>query len=457
MNKKKLTFKNYLMIASLIFGMFFGAGNLIFPVHLGQLAGSHWLTAAIGFIISGILIPLAALLALATTHADGIYDLAKPLGSGVALAFLILVHATLGPLFATPRTATVPFAMFSSHFSKSTQPIALLIYSAVFFGLVYYFSLSEGKITERIGKILNPAFLILLFVMFMFAFISPMGSTATTHAASGYINGASSFTNGFLEGYNTLDALAALAFGITVVSAIHSFGLKNSKDTSTALAKTGALGFAGIAVIYFILIFIGATSLHYFKLSANGGIAFAQIANHYLGIIGEALLATLATITCISTAIGLVVAFSQDFHKRFPKISYRTFLTFNCGISFIIANFGLDTIISWSTPVLMFLYPIAIVLIFCGITSRIFKNDTVVYKFTVFFAIIPAIFDGINAAPSIITSTTFAKAMISFAGHYFPMFSLGLGWLSFGVAGYLIGLIAHFIKKYTVSSLEIAE
>lgn len=165
---------------------------------------------------------------------------------------------------------------------------------------------------------------------------------------------------------------------------------------------------------------MGAGSLHYFKLSENGGIAFAQIAHHYLGTFGEALLATLATITYMSTAIGLVVAFAQDFHKRFPKISYRTFLTFNCLLSFAIANFGLTTIIAWSTPVLMFLYPLAIALIFCGLTSKFFNNDPAVYKFAVYFTIIPAIFDGLNAAPSIISNTAFAKAALAFAGRYLP-------------------------------------
>lgn len=165
---------------------------------------------------------------------------------------------------------------------------------------------------------------------------------------------------------------------------------------------------------------MGAGSLHYFKLSENGGIAFAQIAHHYLDTFGEALLATLATITCMFTAIGLVVAFAQDFHKRFPKISYRTFLTFNCLLSFAIANFGLTTIIAWSTPVLMFLYPLAIALIFCGLTSKFFNNDPAVYKFAVYFTIIPAIFDGLNAAPSIISNTAFAKAALAFAGRYLP-------------------------------------
>ncbi|WP_201336195.1 branched-chain amino acid transport system II carrier protein, partial [Lactobacillus nasalidis] len=405
----------------------------------------NWLPAAIGFIVSGTLIPLASLLALAVTRADGIYGLARPLGKKFALVFLILVHLTLGPLFATPRTATVPFSMFSSHFSAGMQPWALLIYSAIFFGIVYYCSLSEGKITDRVGKILNPSFLILLFIIFLIALFNPMGSTSTTAATSDYLNAA--FINGFLQGYNTLDALAALAFGITVVSAIKNFKLAEGRETSLALAKTGAIGFAGIAIIYLVLVALGASSLHYFKLSENGGIAFAQIANHYLGSFGEALLATLATITCMSTAIGLVVAFAQDFHKRFPKISYRTFLTFNCLLSFAIANVGLTTIISWSTPVLMFLYPLSIALIFCGLTSKLFGNDPAVYKFTVYFTIIPALFDGLNAAPSVISGTPLAKAALAFAGHYLPFFSLGLGWLTFGIAGYLLGLGMHLYKS----------
>lgn len=453
---KKLTSKQYLIIASLIFGMFFGAGNLIFPVHLGQMAGKNWLSAAIGFIISGTLIPLAALLALAVTRADGIFGLARPLGKKFALTFLILVHLTLGPLFATPRTATVPFSMFSDHFSKGMQPWALLIYSAVFFGIVYYCSLSEGKITDRVGKILNPSFLALLFIIFLIAAIKPMGAISSTQASADYF--AAPLTNGFLQGYNTLDALAALAFGITVVTAIKGFKIKEGKETSLALAKTGAIGFAGIAIIYLILVALGAGSLHYFKLSENGGIAFAQIAHHYLGTFGEALLATLATITCMSTAIGLVVAFAQDFHKRFPKISYRTFLTFNCLLSFAIANFGLTTIIAWSTPVLMFLYPLAIALIFCGLTSKFFNNDPAVYKFAVYFTIIPALFDGLNAAPSVISNTAFAKAALAFAGHYLPFFSLGMGWLTFGIAGYLLGLGIHLYKsKASSRAVELAD
>ncbi|KRL89822.1 hypothetical protein FC46_GL000554 [Lactobacillus kalixensis DSM 16043] len=425
--------------------MLFGAGNLIFPVHLGQLAGKNWLLASSGFLISGVLIPLMSLLAISITRSNGIYDLAKPIGKRYALIFLILIHATLGPLFATPRTATVPFTIgFANHIPSHLQGIGLLIFSAVFFGIVYFLSATEAKITNLIGKILNPVFLIMLFVIFLLAFINPIGSSNTAVTAA-YVH--NSFTNGFLEGYNTMDCLAALAFGITVITAIKGLGIKKSKEVSIATAKSGFIGILGVALIYICLIWLGATSLNSFKLSSNGGTALAQIAHYYLGTIGDALLATLTTVTCLTTAMGLVVAFAQDFHREFPKISYKKFLAFNCFLSFIIANLGLDQIIAWSTPVLMLLYPLAISLVILGILSPLFKNDPIVYKVTTALTLIPALFDMINSTPDMLKNTQFMQAIVSFAEKYIPLFNLGFGWLMFSILGLVIGLIIHFVRS----------
>lgn len=445
MENTKITTRKSLIIASLIFGMLFGAGNLIFPIHLGQLAGSHWLTASSGFLISGVLIPLMALLAISITRSNGIYDLARPNGHYYALIFLILIHATLGPLFATPRTATVPYEIgIASHLSAGANSLGLLIYSAIFFLLVYYFSAREAKITTLIGKILNPLFLLMLFTIFLLAFISPLGKTGNITPTAAYAQNA--FTNGFLEGYNTMDGLAALAFGITVISSIKALGIKRQRDVSLATAKSGLIGIAGVAIIYLALIWLGATSLHHFKIAENGGTTLAQIAHYYLGTAGDAILATLATITCLTTAMGLVVAFSQDFHRRFPRISYKTFLKFNCGLSFLFANLGLNQIITWSTPFLMFLYPLAITLIILGITSPLFGNDAIVYKITTAFTLIPAFFDMANALPAPLSGLSFTKAMLAFANQYFPFFKIGFGWLSFGIIGMILGLITHYVK-----------
>ncbi|GFZ26318.1 branched-chain amino acid transport system II carrier protein [Lactobacillus corticis] len=444
--KKHLGLKNYLLLASLIFGMLFGAGNLIFPVHLGQLAGHNWLLAAGGFLLSGVLLPLCAIIAIAITGSNGIYELALPTGSKFALIFLILAHATLGPLFATPRTATVSYTIgIANYLPKSSQGTGLLVYSAIFFILVYFFSQSDGKITTIIGKVLNPIFLFMLFVIFFLAALNPMGTSSTISAMAGY--GKQAFTNGFLQGYNTMDGLASLAFGITVITAIRALGINKRKDVSLTAAKSGAIGILGIGLIYLALVYLGAVSRHQFALADNGGITLAQIAHYYLGSAGDALLAALTAITCLTTAMGLIVAFAQDLHQRFPCISYQQFLLGNCVLSFLVANVGLDEIISWSTPVLMFLYPLAIMLIILGITSPLFQNDPLVYRITLALTLLPAIFDMVNNLPAILRSQAWAQEMIKFASQYLPFFDLGFGWLSLGLGGFIAALLIHMWKN----------
>ena len=437
MNKSN-SFRKTIIIASLIFGMLFGAGNLIFPVHLGQLAGKNWLSASSGFLISSSLLPLMALIAISITRSHGIFELAKPISKKYALVFLILIHATLGPLFATPRTATVPYTIgIAPLLPNNMNKIGLLIFSAIFFGIVFFLSATEAKVTDLIGKILNPIFLLLLFLIFFLAFLNPMGAAKDAPLTAAYTNNA--FTN---------------AFGITVITAIRNLGFKNEKEVAITTIKSGLFGILGIAIIYIGLIWLGATSLHDFKLSSNGGTALAQISHYYLGTVGDALIAALTTITCITTAMGLVVAFAQDFHKRFPKISYKTFLAINCLLSFIIANMGLDMIISWSTPVLMLLYPLAISLVILGILSPIFKNDPVVYKITTALTLIPALFDMINALPDVLRSTSIIQNILSYAQRYLPMFDLGFSWVTFSLGGLFIGIIIHFAKRASFTAVE---
>lgn len=276
MGKKKLTKGNYLFIGSMLFGMFFGAGNLIFPIHLGQLAGSHWLPAAIGFLITGTLLPLLAVIAISITRSNGIYDLAKPIGKKYATIFMILLCATLGPLFATPRTATTPFQIaFGQQLSASQTPWALSIYSLIFFTITWAFARKPGEIVNSIGKLLNPLFLILLAIIFGFAFFEPMGHAGSQTATAAYQH--ASFLNGFLQGYNTMDAIAGLLFGIAIVTVIRHFGLTNPTAIAKATAKSGLISISLEALIYLILIYIGATSLTYFKLSAVAALRLAKL------------------------------------------------------------------------------------------------------------------------------------------------------------------------------------
>ena len=362
LSEKKLKTRDYVVIASLLFGLFFGAGNLIFPLHLGQLAGANWFPAMLGFLVTAVALPLLGVLAIAATHAEGVYDIGRPLGRFFALAFMVLIHATIGPMFGTPRTATVSFTTgVLPMLPKAWAQVGLLVFSALFFAAAFFLSYKERKITTAVGKILNPVFLVLLFFVFFIGFSHPMGNPATQTVTAAYKN--ASFMNGFLQGYNTMDALAALAFGVTVVTAVRGLGLKNDDDVAKSTAKAGVMATSWIGLIYVALILLGSMSLAHFKLSPEGGTAFNQVVTYYFGAAGHAVLATLLTLTCLTTAVGLVAAFAQDFHRHFPKVSYRVWLALTSFLSFLTANFGLEQIIAWSVPMLMFLYPFSMVLI----------------------------------------------------------------------------------------------
>ena len=429
--KRNLTKRDYVTLSSMIFALFFGAGNLIFPLHLGQLAGGHWGIAAAGFLITAVLLPLLSVLAVCVTKSKGVYDIGKPLGATFAVVFMVLIHFTIGPFFGTPRTATVSFTVgLAPFFPAKYQSLALLLFSAAFFGLAYYLSVEQSKIMARVGKLLNPLFLLLLVAIFAVAFSSPLAHAGSTSATAAYQT--AGFTNGFLQGYNTMDALAGLALGVTIVTAVNFMGQTDPNKAAWVTARAGFFSMAFEGLIYVLLILLGAQSLGQFKLSDNGGVAFDQ-----------AILAVLIITTCLTTAIGLVAAFAQDFHKHFGFLSYKAWLRITCLASFLTANVGLNQIIAWSTPVLMFLYPLAMALIFLSILSPLFHKSSVVYVWVVVFTVVPAVFDMVAAFPAVVSQSTFGQAM-AHVQSFLPLASSGMDWLVPALVGAVFGT-AHYL------------
>ena len=248
--KKHLTFKQKILVAGTLFGMFFGAGNLIFPVHLGQLAGRNVLPAMIGFIITAVGIPIMGVAAIGNTHSDGLQQLSKKVGNGYSYFFSCLLYLTIGPGFAIPRCATTSFTvgvapMLSAGASESD---ALKIFSAIFFAIVLILSLRPGEITVWIGKVITPIFLVFLAILVVTALINPSTSVSDVEPAAGYQTGALSL--GFIEGYNTMDAIAGLAFGIVVIDIIRSMGVTDDSDVAKDVLSSGLLTSIPMIVIY---------------------------------------------------------------------------------------------------------------------------------------------------------------------------------------------------------------
>lgn len=438
--EKKIPFSTYAIIGTMLFGMFFGAGNLIFPIQMGQLAGTNYWLALIGFLVTAIGLPFLGILAIGLSGSNGLRDLASRVHPVFGVVFALALYLTIGPFFAIPRTATVPFVVgFEPFINPSQVKLWLALFSFIFFAIVFYFSLNPAKIMDYIGKYLTPAFLVFLFVLISISLVSPMGSFV--EPAGSYIS--ESFMTGFKEGYNTMDALASLAFGIIVINAIKRTGITDKKEIAKATWKSGIFAMALMMLIYGLIAYMGASSVTAIGTFDNGGQIFAAVADHYFGSYGAILLAIIIILACLKTSIGLITSCSEFFNEVFPKISYKTFVIVLCVVSFTIANVGLTNIITYAVPVLMFLYPLAIVLILLGLTGSLFNNKQSVFTAAILFTFFISVIDGYNALVASVPAfeVEWLSEVAKLYENYLPLYSIGLGWIVPALVGVVIGLL----------------
>ena len=445
--KRSLNRKETVFVASMLFGMFFGAGNLIFPVSMGQLSGNNMWQAAAGFLITGVGLPLLGVAALGISREDGLMGLSSRVGRRYGKFFTCILYLTIGPFFAIPRCATVAYTVGVERIiPDSMQTAVLAVFSLLFFAAVLFFSLRPGEILTWIGKVLNPLFLLFLGLLVIRALLSPMGSISGAAPEGAYAAGA--FYQGFLEGYNTMDALAGLAFGIIVVNVIRDLGVENPGDAAKNTVRSGILSSVLMAVIYVLVTVVGAQSRGGFPPSSNGGEALALIAGHYFGPAGAVILAAAVTLACLKTAVGLITSCGETFQKIFPKgPSYRIWAVLFSTLSFLIANLGLDAIVSWSKPVLLFLYPLAITLILLTLFGRLFGNDGRVYRWVTGFTAAAAAVDFINALPGQVLSALRLEKTAEAVRDFLPFAENGFGWICPALLGLVIGIFYCAYKK----------
>ena len=435
---KQLSLQKRMTVASMLFGMFFGAGNLIFPVSMGQMAGSHMWQAAAGFLITGVGLPLLGVAALGVSRENGLLELSSRVGRRFGLFFTCVLYLTIGPFFAIPRCATVSYTVGIEQAFPGNQTAGLMIFSLVFFAAVLFFSLRPGEILTWIGKVLNPLFLLFLAVLILRALTAPCGNAAAIAPSGAYLDHA--FATGLLEGYNTMDALAGLAFGIIVVDVIRGLGVRDPGAVAKNTVLAGIFSSLLMALIYVLVTLVGAQSRGVFETAANGGEALAQIARYYFGNAGTFVLAATVTVACLKTAVGLITSCSETFVSMFPHgPSYRPWACLFCALSFLIANLGLNAIIAWSLPVLMFLYPLAIVLILLTLCQGFLGTDRVILQWTMGFTAAAAVLDFSRALPPQAQAFLHLEPLIQ-AANRFPLAAQGFGWILPAAAGLFIGL-----------------
>lgn len=423
----------------MLFGIFFGAGNLIFPVLLGQQAGSQTLEATLGFILSAVGFSLMGLLGLSLTKSNNVLDIASPGGKLFAYFFNIVMLLVIGPALILPRLATTSFELGISAFIQPKHYfIARLIFSVGFFLIVFLLALKPTKLVDYIGKYLTPTFLVLLLILIIFALIKTPVHIGNLPATAAYQHNA--FLSGFLEGYNTVDAGVSILFGSLAISALKDLGVVKPKQIAIDTAKAGFFAMALMAALYGLLTLVGAMSVNYTSRAANGGIILVAVAKHLFGTLGLILLMLIVILACLKTAIGISSAVADGFNEMLPKVSYPIFLALACVISMLLALFGLTKITIITSPLLMFIYPFALVIIMLAFLNPLVQHNPLIYKVTLGFTFLPAVACGLRELPAQMQQIGWIKQYLNLINHL-PLANVGMAWVIPALIGFVLSLI----------------
>ena len=408
--------RDILALGFMTFALFLGAGNIIFPPMVGMAAGENLLGASAGFLLTGVGLPLLGVIALARVG-GGLDTLTHPIGRIAGLVLAVAIYLTIGPLFATPRTATVSFEMGLAPFVGNT-PGMLLAFTITYFVMVALLSLFPGKLMDNVGKIITPVLIVALAVLGGSAVLAPVGGYSVSTAA--YATQAAAFSEGFLQGYQTMDALASLIFGIVIVNAIKAAGVHDTKLHTRYCIYAGIIAAVCLGLVYASLMYLGATNSNLAANATTGVQILTAFVQQTFGPAGLWLLAIVIMLACLTTGVGLITACSS-FFSELTGISYRLMVIGISVFSAVVANQGLAQLIAVAVPVLVGLYPLAITLIALSLMHR-WNQPSRVYMPSMLVALIFGLFDAAKAAKF--------DALLPHWLDALPGAAMGMGWVT---------------------------
>ena len=362
MNKTKESF----IFGFAIFSMFFGAGNLILPPLLGFNSGPDWWIVAIGFIASATIIPLFALLAHARLQGT-MLDFGNKVSPLFSLIFCLCVYA-IAIALPCPRTAAVTHEMAIEPFFGTGS----LLTSSIYFALVFVFVINRNNVLQILGKYLTPLIGIILLAIIIIGVFSPTsGMNPSTFEAP--------LIGGFLEGYQTYDAIAGLLAGGVVVISLKLKGYTSFEDKKSMIARSGLIAMSGLFIIYAGMIIVGALYNSQFSSDISRTELLSGLSLKTLGNIGSIFLSVLVGLACFTTAIGIIVGTSDFFKGLFgeSKKAYTITAIVSCVIGVLVGQMDVTYIINVALPVLMFIYPITIALIFLNVIPQKYASKKV--------------------------------------------------------------------------------
>lgn len=424
--------KDILALGFMIFALYVGAGNIIFPPMIGLQAGEHLALASAGFLLTAVGLPVLTIIAIARAGGD-MASLTKPLGKIPGTLLIIICYLAVGPFFATPRTATVSFEIGIAPLTGHSS-LPLFLYSLAYFTIVIAFALYPDRLLDNIGRFLAPLKMSGLAILGIAAYLYPAGPIGDTTGP--YIT--APFTQGILDGYLTMDALAGLIFGIVITSAIRSRGVSNIHSMSRYTVIAGFIAATGLVLVYLSLFHLGVNSHTLTPNATNGAEILYAYVHRTFGNAGNIFLTALILLACIVTAIGLTIACAEYFATLLP-LSYKVLVFLFAGVSFLFANLGLTKLILISVPVLTAIYPPCITLVLLSLCNPFWRNNPLVMRVVMGAAFVLGSQDALRAAgwheaPSFMASL--------------PLYKEGLAWMLPCLAIFLVvSMLARYRKQ----------
>jgi len=411
--------KDVLLTGFALFAMLFGAGNLIFPPMLGYETNSSWIPTMLAFTITGVGFPFLGILSVSIVG-NGIKDFANRVSPMFSTIFAIISILAIGPMLAIPRTGATAYEITFLH-NGMNNTIYKYIYLICYFGIVILFSLRANKVIERVGKILTPILLLLLFLIIVKGiFFSGLSIKPDIYPHA--------FKRGFLEGYQTMDTIASIAYAGIILKAIKSGRNLTQKQEFSFLIKSGLVAILSLALIYGGFALVGA-KMHSVLVTNDKIELLVKTTSYLLGGYGNLILAICVAGACLTTAIGLVATVGE-FFSSITSFKYEKIVVFTVIISFLLSILGVENIIRISVPILVFIYPVMISLIILNLFGKYIKNDYI-YKGVVLFT---GIIGLIESLASIGITNTYTNSVLEIL----PFSDYGLTWLFPGLIGYIL-------------------
>nr|WP_113864810.1 branched-chain amino acid transport system II carrier protein [Brenneria salicis]NMN92396.1 LIVCS family branched-chain amino acid:cation transporter [Brenneria salicis ATCC 15712 = DSM 30166]RBP67736.1 LIVCS family branched-chain amino acid:cation transporter [Brenneria salicis ATCC 15712 = DSM 30166]RLM32296.1 branched-chain amino acid transport system II carrier protein [Brenneria salicis ATCC 15712 = DSM 30166] len=410
----RLTSKDIVALGFMTFALFVGAGNIIFPPIVGLQAGEQMWSAAMGFLLTAVGLPVLTVIALARVG-GGIDALSSPIGKKAGVLLATVCYLAVGPLFATPRTATVSFEVgIAPLVGNEASP--LLIYSLIYFAIVIGVSLYPGRLLDSVGHVLAPLKIAALTVLGIAAVFLPAG----THVPAVEAYEQVPFSSGFVNGYLTMDTLGAMVFGIVIVNAARSRGVESAALLTRYTVLAGLIAGIGLTLVYLSLFQLGAASGSLVPEASNGAEILHAYVQYTSGNMGSSFLALLIFIACMVTAVGLTCACAEFFSQYLP-FSYRSLVFVLGAFSMVVSNLGLSNLIQLSIPVLTAIYPPCIVLVLLSFTLRWWNNPSRIVAPVMLISLLFGVIDGIK-------SSSFKTGLPEWALNL-PLSEQGLAWV----------------------------